>query len=200
MRRTIFLAVLATLLLVPTARAASTTQILRDCTDDSVLEGHYSLSDLRKAKSALSGDISEYSDCGDVLSRAIASASQSQTPSTHSGSGGGGVSGGGGGGSTGGGGSSSPHTSHQPSQTDQDFVVGAATPKDHAAVNDAATKGGGPVTVAGRSIDPNARLAASFGRNGLPTTLIVALVLLALAALAATAPLVRRRVLAHRHP
>jgi hypothetical protein len=199
MRRTIFLAVLATLLLVPTARAASTTQILRDCVDDSVLEGHYSLSDLRKAKSALSGDQLEYSDCSDVLSRAIADATQNETPKTHHSSGGGIPTGGGGshGGGTGG---SAPAKVRRPSETDQNFIVGAATPKDHAAVNDAATKGGGPVKISGRSIDPNARLAASFGRNGLPTTLIAALVLLALAALAAIAPLVRRRVLTHRHP
>ena len=197
MRRTIFLAVLATLLLAPTARAASTTQILRDCVDDSVLEGHYSLSDLRKAKSALSGDQLEYSDCNDVLSRAIANATQNDTPSTHTSSGGGAP---GGGGSSGGGtGGGTAAKAHRPSQTDQNFIVGAATPKDHAALDDAASRGGGPVKIAGRAIDPNARLAASFGRNGLPTALIVALVLLAVAALAATAPLVRRRVLTHRH-
>ena len=47
MRRTIFLALLAALLIAPAARATPPDEIARDCNDDSVLQGNYSLADLR---------------------------------------------------------------------------------------------------------------------------------------------------------
>src|SRR5215212_2766923 len=57
---------------VPAADAASTTQILRDCADDGVLQGNYSPSDLRKARKNIPTDTDEYTDCRDVLARAAA--------------------------------------------------------------------------------------------------------------------------------
>src|SRR4051794_13558279 len=77
MRRTIFLALLAALLFAPVARATPPIDIQRDCADDGVLQGDYSASDLRKARSDLPTDADEYSDCRDVLSRAIANATGS---------------------------------------------------------------------------------------------------------------------------
>jgi hypothetical protein len=197
MRRTVFLALLALLLLASVARAAGPTQIIRDCADDSKLQGNYSVSDLRNALKHLSGDVDEYSDCRDVISRAIASAS---SHTSDSGGGGSNGSGGGGSSSSGGGGSHSGGSRHldETPQSAQDGIVGASTAQDHAAVNEAAIKGAGPVSVNGRSVAPSARMATSFGRNSLPGALLVALVLLGVAALAATAPLVRRRVVAHR--
>src|SRR3712207_9554893 len=59
---------------VPAANAASTTQILRDCADDGVLQGNYSPSELRKARKNIPTDTDEYTDCRDVLARAGASA------------------------------------------------------------------------------------------------------------------------------
>jgi opacity protein-like surface antigen len=202
MRWTIFLALAAALLLAPAAaRAASPTTILKDCEDDSQLEGHYSLTDLKNARNHLSGDLSEYSDCSDVLSQAIAQASAHTQ-----GSGGGNSnsngsaapppsSGGGGGSSSGG-----AHRKAETPQVSQNFVVGASTPKDFAAVKEAQLRGGDPLVLDGRDVAPSAHTAATIGRNALPITLILALVLLAAAALAATAPLVRRRVIAHRQP
>src|SRR3954469_23509912 len=92
MRR--LLPLLIALLLLPTAAAlASGGKVIRDCTDDGRLQGHYSQKDLRDALSSLPSDIDEYTDCRDVIRRAAF--------------GGAGGSGGGKGGSNGGGGSSS---------------------------------------------------------------------------------------------
>src|SRR3954454_1197883 len=79
MRRTIFLALLAALLITPAARAQeglsnSTIKLLRDCVDDSILQGHYTIAELNAASKAIDGDASEYSDCRDVLRRAISKA------------------------------------------------------------------------------------------------------------------------------
>src|SRR5688500_20407343 len=57
---------------VPAANAASTTQILRDCADDGVLQGDYKPSELRKARQNIPTDTDEYTDCRDVLARAAA--------------------------------------------------------------------------------------------------------------------------------
>src|SRR4051812_50194942 len=85
MRRTLLLGLLAALLLAPAAYADGTTiKIIRDCADDGVLEGHYTPSELRKARDNLPTDVDEYSDCSDVLSRALAT----DTSPSHSGSGG----------------------------------------------------------------------------------------------------------------
>ena len=99
MRRTIFLALLATLLCASAARAAGTEAILRDCQDDSVLQGHYSVEELRKARRDMDADIREYTDCSDVIGRAIAA----KTSSASSGGNGGGSGSSGGGGGGGGG-------------------------------------------------------------------------------------------------
>ena len=47
---------------------------IRDCNDDGVLQGHYSLHTLRQARAHLPASLREYSDCADVLARAIAAA------------------------------------------------------------------------------------------------------------------------------
>src|SRR3954465_14022574 len=98
MLRTILLALLATLLCAPAARAAdTTTKIWRDCIEDDVLDGHYTVAQLREARSHAPADGVEYSSCTDLLSRTIAAMT---TSSSHSGDnhGGGGAGGGGGGG------------------------------------------------------------------------------------------------------
>ena len=64
--------VLGLIVAVPAANAASTTQILRDCADDGVLQGDYSPSELRKARQNIPTDTDEYTDCRDVLARAAA--------------------------------------------------------------------------------------------------------------------------------
>jgi hypothetical protein len=55
----------------PTAQAGYRDAI-RDCADDGFLQGTYTKKELRQARSHLPTDIQEYSDCSDVLARALA--------------------------------------------------------------------------------------------------------------------------------
>jgi hypothetical protein len=61
----------------PSALAANYHDAIRDCNDDGVLQGHYSRSTLRQARNHLPASLREYSDCADVLARAIATAGKS---------------------------------------------------------------------------------------------------------------------------
>ena len=160
------------LVAAPAANAASSTDVLRDCADDGVLQGSYSPSELRKARKNIPTDTDEYTDCRDVLSRALSSGVAG------SGGGGGSSSGAPGGGS---GGLENPNT-----------------PEGQAAIGAAAGKGApDAVDIGGRAVVPgSAGLAAGAVRNELPGTLIAVLVLLGAAALAAASPFVRRSVIA----
>jgi len=205
MRRTIFGALLAALLLfVPAARAGQSS-IYKDC-QDGRLDSHYTLQQLRNAKANLPSDVDEYSDCRDVLSRAIAQLTASK-PSSNGGDNGGGTStgGGGGGGSTGGGGGSGSGatngSSGSPDTTSQAPVT-PATPQDQAALTQAATQGSAPVNLDGGKIVPGGqgRLAADVGRNSLPAPLVIVLILLALAAVGGAAWRMRNRGVPHTQP
>src|SRR4051812_50153244 len=76
--RHILMAAVAVLaVLAATAQVASAGDYhaaIRDCNDDGVLQGHYSLHTLRQARAHLPASLREYSDCADVLARAIAAA------------------------------------------------------------------------------------------------------------------------------
>jgi hypothetical protein len=203
MRRTIFMALLAAVLvaLVPSAaHAQSTTEILRDCADDDVLQGDYSVSAMRKARNDIPAELDEYSACRDVLSRAIAAKTAATKDNNPSGNSGGTGGGGGGTGGSGDGGFTPPTTSAPPASTpsgrDPGIQVGPSTTEDWNAVHTAASQPTEAVKVNGRPVTP----AASVGRNGLPGTLVAALVLLVAAALAMTVPFVRRRVVTRPSP
>jgi opacity protein-like surface antigen len=203
MRRTIILALLAALLFGPAAARASTDpkEIQRDCTYDGVLQGSYSASDLRKARDSLSTDAVEYSDCRDVLSRAIAQKTAS--------SGGGGGGGGDASPAPAASATASPDTTAEPSATtepeaksdstvatDPGIQTGPTTPQDWKAVAAGREDGGQAVAIKGR--DVSAMLAADVGRNGLPGTLLIALVLLCVGCLVALLLPLRRRVTGNR--
>src|SRR5206468_12462515 len=60
-----------TFALLPSASAlASGSAVIRDCTDDGRLEGHYSQRDLRDALASIPSDVDEYTNCRDVIRRA----------------------------------------------------------------------------------------------------------------------------------
>src|SRR4051794_9974888 len=63
MRRTILMALLAALLLVPAAHAGDGTRvkILRDCQDDGVLAGSYTAEQMRDARNNIPAELDEYS-------------------------------------------------------------------------------------------------------------------------------------------
>jgi hypothetical protein len=200
MRRTVFMALFAALLLVPTAHATEgpIQDLLKDCADDGVLQGDYTPSELRKAQTQLPTDIDEYSDCRDVLSRAIsAGASKSNNNS---------------GGTNNDPGTSSGGTDPAPAATatpapvagtttstgkDPGVVVDPATKEDWDTIGRASAYGGNAVKVNGRPVSPGeTRLAAQVGRNGVPVNLLVVMILLGAVAVAAFLPLIRRRVVA----
>jgi hypothetical protein len=175
LRLAVFACMLAVLATAPAAFADSTrTKILREC-QDGRLTGDYTSREIRDALNNIPDDIDQYSDCRDVLRRALLN------QAGNSGGGGGGTGGGGTGvGGSGGGGSGSGGTPLTPS-----------TDADRQALQAAATGGGQPLQIAGRRVTPGAGEL----RNDLPTTLIIVLILLAVATAAATAPFVRRRAL-----
>ena len=186
MVRLLTLSVLILLLAVPTASAGTRENILRECQEGGI-SGKYSPGQLRDARKNIPTDIDEYSDCRDVLARAMLSGR-----STGSGdpSGGGAVGGGTGGG--GGGVVSAPGGVSGGGET-----LYPAGEQEEKALEKA--RKGGAVSLGDEKIVPGAAgFAADAARNGLPTMLLTVLILLALCAAAAAAPVVRRRVLARR--
>src|SRR5215213_6204701 len=167
--RTAFVAcLLALLVAAPAAFADSTrTKILREC-QDGRLTGSYTPAQIRDARNNIPDDIDQYSDCRDVLTRALLAGAADKGGD---GDGGGGGRRGGTGGSGDGGG--------QP--------LTPSTDADRKALEAAATGGAQPVQIAGRAVKPGGSV-----RNDIPTTLLVVLALLALAAVAAIAPFIRR--------
>ena len=206
MRRTIFLALLAALLFAPVARATPPIEIQRDCADDGALQGSYSASDLRKARNDLPTDADEYSDCRDVLSRAIAAKTTSSKPSGDDGSSNGSDQGSGGGngndnnGDSGGSGTPTPESTAAPAPTsDPNATLVPSSPQDNQALADAAKSGGDDVRLGeGEARAVPVELSASVGRNGVPLTLVVLLALFALAAVTVAGPAARRLAHARR--
>jgi len=157
--------VLGLFAVVPAANAASTTQILRDCADDGVLQGDYTPAELRKARQNIPTDTDQYTDCRDVIARA-ASASA------------GGASGGSTGGAGGSGGGSG----------------GLQVPtvdRDHASIADAQRNGGAPVDIGGAKVVPGA-VGLNAGSHDVPPSLLVLFGLIALGALCAALPHARQ--------
>jgi hypothetical protein len=205
MRRTTFLALVAALLIAPAAAhaAGDPTEIIRDCADDGVMQGDYTPSELRRARNQLPTDIDEYSDCRDVLSRAIEGSASNNNSDDVAGGGGGGATGGVGGGGTDPGAGSPGVTQADPStlsdtSSESGKLPAPYTSEEHAAVTRAAAEGALPVDLAGHKVAPGTHLAADVGRNDIPGALVVVLALLAAATIGVAGPALRRRVLAHR--
>jgi hypothetical protein len=177
MVRLLTLSGLILLLAAPTASAGVREKILRECQEGRIT-GDYTPGQLRDARKNIPTDIDEYSDCRDVLARAALT----------------GRSGGGGGG---GGGTAAPG-GVLPGGGDGKLTIasGKSEEKDLVDALGSAPQG---ADVAGERLVPGASgLAADAARHGLPTTLLTALILFGLCALAAAAPAVRRRVIARR--
>jgi hypothetical protein len=169
MLRPALIALTALLLLAPAAQADATrNKILREC-QSGQLTGDYTAREIRDARNNIPDDLDQYTDCRDVLTRALLSRAGGG-----SGSGGGGDAGTGATGGGTGGGSSAPLT--------------PSTDADRQALEQAARAGQVPVQIAGRPVTPG----ESAFRNDPPATLIVLLALLAAGALAGLAPQLRR--------
>ena len=169
-----------------------------------MLQGDYTASELREARNELPTDVDEYSACRDVLSRAIADKAAS---SNNGGNGGGNSSGGGGSslpdpdpGAGSGSGTPENEATPAPTPTPDATVMPVDAKPTGTAVNEALTTAPAPVEVSGKAVSPGeSRLAASVGRNTVPSSLFVVFGLLVLAGLVALgAPLIRRRVVARK--
>jgi hypothetical protein len=68
--RVVALALFASVLLAAPA-FGSPQAVIRDCSEDGVLNGHYSHSDLAKALAQLPSDIDEYTDCRAIIRNAL---------------------------------------------------------------------------------------------------------------------------------
>jgi hypothetical protein len=182
MTRLLLVMVLTLLAAAPAAMAGTRSDIIRDCNDDGKLDGNYTPSQIRDARNNIPADIDQYSDCRDVLARALGGTGK-KTVGGRSGAGGAG-------GGSGAGGSGGSGEKLKPS--------GAG---EQRALETAGRGGNGPVQLGQRSIVPGAAgFATGAARNGMPTSLLAVLILLGLAALAGAVPYVRKRVFARRQP
>jgi hypothetical protein len=179
MVRLLTLSGLILLLAAPTASAGVREKILRECQEGRI-SGDYTPKQLRDARKHIPTDVDEYSNCRDVLAQAALI-----------GHGGGKGGNGGKGGSAG----SSAPGGVQPQNGRSPLT--ASAPAETAALADARLKSD-KITVGDQSLIPGATGFATTARHGLPTTVLVVLILLGLCASAATFSSVRRRVLAHR--
>jgi hypothetical protein len=180
--------ILLLLLLVPSAvahaRGTSVIQsLIQDCTDDEVLQGHYTQAELRSALASLSADADEYTNCRAVIRDAQLA---------------GGSAGGGSTGSTPGstpatGGAANPATS---GSSPGAFGGFSGFPSDPAS-------GASPTekqALASAQIDPRAAQATELASSTLPTPVAIALGAIAVGLLITLALDLRRRVLARRQP
>ena len=158
--------VLTLLVAAPAAMAGTRADIVEDCFEDGTLDGNYTASQIRDARNNLPADVDQYSDCRDVLSRALGGSGTRNT----------------------GGDSSAAAAPSEP--------LTPSGPGEQEALDAAATQGGDePVQVGEGTIVPGASgFSAGAARSEIPDTLLVALILLGLAALAAAAPYARRTV------
>jgi hypothetical protein len=184
MRRLIVAVVALTFLVAPPAQAWTVNDVIRDCAQNGTLTHDYPPSLIRKARNSLPADVDEYTDCRDLLSTPTGGGGGSGSGDSGSGGGGGGT--GGGGGHAGGG--SSTAGSAQPGA-----APAPPSPAELKALDDAKTTGEA-VDVGGTPLMPGAAgMTTGAVDNGLPSTLLVALILLALAVAAAGGPVLRRR-------
>jgi hypothetical protein len=166
---------------------ASSSQVISDCNSTGHLSGGYSRADLQGALSGMGADTKEYTNCYDVVRRALLSTAAS-----------GGHSGGGGGSSASGGGPSAGTQGPGGSAAGATGKAGVSTRGIYSTVPGATAAGhgsGAGVKLGDSSISPGATgINASTSSRSLPAPLIAVLALLGLAALSGGGIALRRRV------
>jgi hypothetical protein len=184
---------LVALVAVPAAHAASADKVIKDCTDDEVLQGTYTQKELANALAKLGADSAEYTNCAAVIHNAqlaLASGRKSSGPKT-----GGGTTTTPGGGSTGGGTTTTPGA---PAPTDTGTAPGAfggfsgypsdpstASKEERAAIQQARTS-------------PAATQKTELAASTLPGPMIAALAAVGVGLLVLLLLDLRRRVVARR--
>jgi hypothetical protein len=154
-------------LAAPAVASASPRQVLDDCNDDGALSRQYSTDDLRKALDNMPTDLAEYSDCEEIIGAAITGGSDKGQGRGSPGQG------------VGGAGAADPGEQAARAQDAADLeALTAAAQEDNGKkptiqVGDETVKPGG-----------NGLFDLASASNGLPTPLLVALIVLGLLALA----------------
>jgi hypothetical protein len=171
--RTLITLVAVLVLGIPAAAQASGSDVIRDCAQDGQLNKHYSQAELQDGYDNLPSDIDEYTDCRSVIRNAM----------------------GGGNGNTGG---APPNGIMTPSGAI------AGSPQDVQALNDltaraAKNKRVRPIKIAGQAIEPgNAGLGGVLGglagSNGMPASLVAAIAVLVVLAVATAYLAAREKV------
>jgi hypothetical protein len=168
------------------AALASSSQVISDCNSNGRLTSSYSRSDLQGALNGMGADTKEYTNCSDVIRRALLTSAAGG--GGHSG-GGSPSSGGGGGGTTGGQGSAGGTSG---------VKAGVSTRGAHPTAPKSGAAGGARgagVKLGGSTISPGSTgINASSGSRSLPAPLIAVLAVLGLAALSGGGIALRRRV------
>ncbi len=200
MRRVLPLIVAVAALLPAAAAHASGAAVIRDCTLDGKLDKSYSQKELRQALASIPSDVDEYTDCRDVIRAAQLAAATGGGSNGGSGTSGGAATGSTGGGAGGSGGTNGGSTA---GGTSGDSGTDSATP--------AGVFGGFPGGAPAHSATPDERAAIADARQaiadqdpvaeagvGLPTPLIGALAVGALALAIFAALDIRRRLVDRR--
>jgi hypothetical protein len=187
------LALLVALLALGTLTASAagdTVAIIDDC-QDGVLDGRYSGKDLREAKGQLQGDLTEYSDCTELINRALSPTGGEANAG--GGNGAGGLTGGGTG--TGGGATDADPAAFTDERGVRRDASGVPVDQNGAQVDPLsfAPETQGDIDAARRGIDvASAGVRPDDPGTSLPAPLIALLVVCALAAAAAAATGLRR--------
>ena len=158
-------------LALPASALASPEAVIRDCGQDGKLDRSYSNRDLREARANLPTDLSEYSDCSEIISAAI---------------------------STGGSGKDADEPSSSSAANTPSLAEEAARIEDQKEVDRmaAARERPGDIDIGGRQVTPgsNGLFEVSSAENDLPLPLLLALIGLALLSLAGGFLALRPRV------
>ena len=183
LRNSLLVALVAALcaLLLP---AASMSGPIEDCADDGQLQGNYTDQQKQQALKDLPSDLSEYSDCGEILN----------TPNPSSPNGGGGGAASGGTGSGGGGGATTTQQSAAPSGPSKAEL--ARQQRERAGIEALANGGGKPnLELDGKSISPGDAVLYNLAAatHEVPTPIKLALIAVALLAIAGIVVAARRR-------
>ena len=172
-RNTLICAAAVGLLLAPAGPAlASYRDVIRDCAEDGQLDRRYDQAELDQAEDRLPSDLDEYSDCREVIAAASGAGSGR-------GSAGGGAGGGGTGGTLGPGESTAR-------QRDEQALGSRVQQRDRKP----------RVEVGGTSVEPgkDGLYDAASGSNGMPLSLLLALIAIGLLGAGGAAYALRRRI------
>jgi hypothetical protein len=168
---------LAALVLPATASATSPITIIRDCNDDGKLDRHYSNEDLKRAADKIPSDLDEYSNCREVIAGAITGGSDK----------------GGGRGAEGG----NPSSPAEQVARASDAKTLDKIEKDGSNGSNGSGGTTPSVTVGGEKVTPSGSTGlydnVATSANGMPTSLLIALIAIALLAAGGAAYALRDR-------